>query len=339
MNGRERTLKWIPRVAALLSAPHFHCTIRADRPARDLSIKMNQAPQVVPTPPPCGTITFPGQFSAARGFTLIELLVVIAIIAILASMLLPVLSKAKTKGQGIQCLNNTRQLTIAWRLYTEDNNDILLACQNGVPPNRVNWITGSLNYQAGNRSNWDIDQDITRGPMWPYSGKSAAIFKCPADQASVIVQGVRRPRVRSHAMSQVFGFGEWLDKTYNRNQTAWRTYDRLSTIVNPVKTFVFVDEHPDSINDAAFANAVTGTGVYPPDSAGGEQIIDVPAAFHNGACGFSFADGHSEIHKWIGSAIKPAVRYTDSPPLALNYPAGDSARDVRWMAEHTTVRR
>jgi prepilin-type N-terminal cleavage/methylation domain-containing protein/prepilin-type processing-associated H-X9-DG protein len=275
---------------------------------------------------------------ARQGFTLIELLVVIAIIAILASMLLPVLGKARTKGQGVQCLNNTKQLTIAWRLYAEDNNDILLASQNDLP-GRVNWITGRLDFQDGNRSNWDIEQDITKGPMWTYSGKSAAIYKCPADLSTVTVGGVRRPRVRSNSMSQVFGFGEWLNKAYNRNQNVWRTYDKLSTIANPVKTYVFVDEHPDSINDAAFANAITGTGVYPPDLPGGEQIIDVPAAFHNGSCGFSFADGHSEIHKWLGSAIKPPVRYTDQPPLRLNYPAGDSARDVRWMAEHTTVRR
>jgi prepilin-type processing-associated H-X9-DG protein len=140
--------------------------------------------------------------------------------------------------------------------------------------------------------------------------------------------------VRSISMSQVFSKGgEWLDKTYNATQTAWRTYDRFTAIVLPVKTWVFVDEHPDSINGLGFANACTGA-----DSPATAQIIDFPANFHCGGGGFAFADGHAEIHKWKGSKINNApVTYTGT--LALNVPAGDSWVDVRWMAENTTVRR
>ena len=271
-----------------------------------------------------------------QAFTLIELLVVIAIIAILAAMLLPALAKAKLRAQSIQCMSNLKQLQLAFLMYPADYKEILLGCQDGLPNTRVNWITGTLDFNGGNRSNWDINFDITKSPIWPYTGKSAGIYKCPADHATVVNGGVTLPRVRSNSMSQVFAFGEWLDGGPNRGQTVWRTYDKTASVVNPVKTFVFVDEHPDSINDAALATQCTGNQFTdPPTSA---RLIDFPANYHNGACGFSFFDGHSEIHKWKGSKLRNApITYTGTLPL--NVPAGDSWMDAQWLADVTTVKR
>src|ERR1051326_4122137 len=145
-----------------------------------------------------------------RGFTLIELLVVIAIIAILAGLLLPALARAKTKAQGIGCMNNLRQMMLGWRLYAEDFNDLLVASLAVDPAQRRPvWVTGGLDYNAGNRSNWDPDQDLTKSPLHPYFGRNYAIWKCPADKVTVTVSGTKKPRVRSNSMSQVFDFGGW----------------------------------------------------------------------------------------------------------------------------------
>jgi prepilin-type N-terminal cleavage/methylation domain-containing protein len=292
-----------------------------ERPALEHHSHVRQnLDQTVPrlTPFCCGTGGPPAR--QARGFTLIELLVVIAIIAILAAMLLPALAKAKTKAQGIMCMNNGKQLTLAWQFYASDNNDMVVLCQ-GNP----NWFTGDINTSP---SSWDINADMVNSPLWGYAGKNKDIFKCPADQSYVLINGNRLPRVRSISMSQVFGSGEWLDGQGGGGSPGpWRIYRRLGSIVIPPKTFLFVDENSASINDAAFATVCTGNQ---PTDQPPSRIIDIPASYHNGACGFSFSDGHSEIHKWISSTIKTAT----TPQVS----AVDLYPDAHWMAEVSTVR-
>jgi prepilin-type N-terminal cleavage/methylation domain-containing protein/prepilin-type processing-associated H-X9-DG protein len=261
------------------------------------------------------------------GFTLIELLVVIAIIAILASMLLPVLSKAKTKTQGIYCLNNLKQITIAWKMYPDDNRNIF-------PPNEDNqtggWVRGWLTYD-GSTDNTNVQFLVNPqyAKLGPYT-KSPTVYKCPADMSRSL--GRRGdPRVRSISMSQAIGpdnagtsrppRGQWLPAP------PFKVYVKETDIVEPapVNLWVMVDEHPDSINDGGF-------GVQMPRTASDTRWVDVPAKYHNGACGFSFADGHAEIHKWLRPNAIPNVTYVGLSGL-INTPSNP---DVLWVAKRTS---
>lgn len=254
------------------------------------------------------------------GFTLIELLVVIAIIAILAGMLLPALAKAKTKAQGIKCLSSGRQMMLAWKFYLDDSQD-------RVPQSfgPYEWVHGSLDFSA-NRSNWDINQDITKSLLWSYCGNSAAIWKCPADNSTVKVSGASLPRVRSIAMNAWFnstdveGFG-----------SGFKNYKNMSELTDPSpsSTWVFLDEREDSINDGEFVVGMTGF----PDKPLQWKIVDYPASYHNAAAGFSFADGHSEIKKWKDARTYPSLKKGQLLPLNV---ASPNNPDVLWMMERST---
>ena len=235
----------------------------------------------------------PKSLELRGGFTLIELLVVIAIIAILAAMLLPALSKAKTSSQSASCLNNLKQFQLAWTLYEHDNADWFPAniarTIGGNPQNVSNsWVLGNAQYD-GNTSN------IISGSLYIYCG-STALYHCPADRATV--QGnVPLPRTRSYSVEgwvgsdfQVYGYTEPSPAGAPFPGYVFKTKASMITHPGPSDVFAFIDEQEQSINDGVF--------VIGPDSPGADNWLDLPADRHTVGCNLSFLDGHVERHSW-----------------------------------------
>ena len=256
-------------------------------------------------------------------FTLIELLVVIAIIAILAALLLPVLAKAKTKATGIVCMNNLRQLGFSWIMYADDNRD-------KVPPNGGNaydatstWVQGFLNI-ANSPDNTNT-VFLMASHLWPYH-KTLGVWKCPADH-STSQHGLKvYPRVRSFSMNRYMNADHFDASPYKMIR---KTTDLVRP--GPAQTMVLIDEREDSINNGIFAVAMDGFDPRTPADMG---IIDWPGVYHNRASGLNFADGHSEIKRWIDPRTTPPYRKGQS--LNIIWTPSPGNRDITWLQERTT---
>ena len=282
------------------------------------------------------------RISATAAFTLIELLVVVAIIGILAALLLPALARAKAKGSAVYCLNNTHQLHLAWELYADDHNERLVYNLGGSSGARrlaastnANWVNNILT--------WDLSPDntntatITEASLGSYANRAVNIYRCPSDRVlSPAQQGVGwQARIRSYSMNAMVGdAGDVSSTGSNQNNPNYVQFFKLPAIPRPANIFIFLDEHPDSIDDGYFLDQA------PSSYYGGgldREWIDLPASYHSRGASFSFADGHSELHHWQDPSTTPPSLPDAAQPLPKDVPANEG-RDFDWVLYRMSVK-
>jgi prepilin-type N-terminal cleavage/methylation domain-containing protein/prepilin-type processing-associated H-X9-DG protein len=274
------------------------------------------------------------------GFTLIELLVVIAIIAILAAMLLPALAKSKQQAQGIQCISNLRELTLAWTMYNGDNRENFPTNGNNgdappnytaagpVPGSNPQWCPDDMSQGAEDPGEQISLPWLQAGLVYPYVGGPGP-YRCPADR-STYENGTVYPtggpgtaRLRSMSMNSWINPSSGAAAAYNGSGLEYRIYTKTSnlSLPGPANLWLLIDENPYSINDAYFLEVPSNTG-----------WVDVPASYHNNACGISFCDGHAQIKHWTDRTVLNCV--SAGNPGA---PSGTLTPDLIWFLGVTTA--
>ena len=276
--------------------------------------------------------------SARRcGFTWIELLVVIAVLAISLGLVLPASNKARIKAQVGQCMDNKRQLMLAWKLYCDDNSQRVPSAGGRAgdwwPVGPMTW-TGNSKTDGANQNNWNPEVTVKKSPLWPYCSNNPAIFQCPTDtKYSCTYQGKSYPRVRNVSMLSWFNGADALSVSGTPGYVVYgQTTDVLKP--GPAMTMVFLDERVDSINDGEYSTSMFGWDPYQPASwrildIPGNRVVDVPGVGRIGFCVVAFADGHAEIHKWEDAALNIPMGH------GPNITAPDS-KDAYWLMEHST---
>ena len=272
--------------------------------------------------------------SARAGFTLVELVVVVAMVGLLAAMLAPTMARTKPSSASFQCQNNLRQLAFGWKMYADDNYGNLVYNTEGGSSGKAmgnqSWAGGWLDFTAST-DNTNInflvnhsDANVGGVPPNKYSAflgpyiRTPLAFKCPADKSTAPMAGGPMPRVRSVSMNNHVGTGS---RTWTANSIKYPVCTKFDQIKSPAYMFVLLDEREDSINDGCF--------MTDPDTL--YQLIDYPASYHNNAGSFSFADGHSEIHRWKDPRTMPVLHPGQVLTLNVSLP-GDG--DVLWLAQH-----